>query len=128
MAMACSVRVLDGGTGHLMKDKGIIIPGLAEDYSFLASCLACVYQADLVVDVHWHYIEAGCTVITTNNFVATPYHMSCKEAISIGYLQVVQVRCPRRHVHLKPLALCSTSPPTHTAPVCRLQHGVLARR
>lgn len=85
-----STLVLDGGVGHLLKFKGIVIPRLPDDRSFLASCLACCFHPEQVIAVHREYIQAGCDVITTNSFVATPYHMQGVD-MGVDYLDVTRV-------------------------------------
>lgn len=78
-ARAVAVRamrsILDGGMGHLLKqDTSIRIEGLPYDEQSVASALACQHFPDAVVKAHRQYIDAGCTVLTTNSFSATPYH------------------------------------------------------
>ncbi|GAB4816181.1 hypothetical protein N2152v2_003227 [Parachlorella kessleri] len=72
------VLVLDGGTGHLLKAKGIeqLVPGLAYDQLFLAGTLANIHQPELVKEVHREYVVAGADVLTTNSFACTSYSLS----------------------------------------------------
>ena len=67
--------IMDGGMGHLLKDRGIRIPGLAIDQQFLAGALANLEHPEQVKAIHREYLEAGSRLVTTNNFVATPYYM-----------------------------------------------------
>jgi methionine synthase I (cobalamin-dependent) len=90
MAQRSRVTVLDGGMGHLIKQWGVVIPGLAYDQQFLAGCLACQEAPDTVVRAHRAYIEAGCDVITTNNFVATLYSLG-KVGKAAEHLQYCEV-------------------------------------
>lgn len=68
--------LLDGGLGHLLKEKGLRIPGLPYDQQFLAGVLANEAAPDAVKAAHAEYIAAGCRCITTNNFVATHFTLS----------------------------------------------------
>lgn len=66
------IKLLDGGMGHLIKQWGVAIPGLVVEQQFLAGCLAIQADPGTVLRAHTAYIEdAGCDIITTNNFVAT---------------------------------------------------------
>lgn len=62
--------------GHLLKERGITIPGLTYDQQFLATNLLNDTSPDTVTAVHKEYIKAGCDVITSNNFVATQYSLA----------------------------------------------------
>lgn len=77
MAAASHARVLDGGMGHLIKTSfNIDSLGLPFAAQFAASNLACLKAPEVVVSAHSAYIDAGCDMITTNNFVSTQYHFA----------------------------------------------------
>ena len=61
------VILLDGGMGHLLKQRGLLVPGLPYDQQFLAGAIANVEAADQIVAAHKEYINAGAEVITTNS-------------------------------------------------------------
>lgn len=84
------VTVLDGGMGHLIKQWGVVIPGLPYDQQFLAGCLAVEAAPDMVIRAHSAYIDAGCDVITTNNFVATEHSLQ-KVGKAAHHLQYCEV-------------------------------------
>mmetsp|Transcript_12346 Transcript_12346/g.37180 ORF Transcript_12346/g.37180 Transcript_12346/m.37180 type:complete len:305 (+) Transcript_12346:159-1073(+) len=70
---------LDGGTGHLLKERGVktSVAGHSKwGNSFLVPALANEDAPDAVREVHEEYIVAGCTVITANNFPCTPWGLS----------------------------------------------------
>lgn len=94
-----SLEVLDGGMGHLLKSTGQTIQGLPFAQQFLGSTLASLRCPEIVQEVHASYIKAGCDIITTNNFVATPYHFR-KLSFVADYLQVVEAaaRCAEEAV------------------------------
>jgi S-methylmethionine-dependent homocysteine/selenocysteine methylase len=67
------VTVLDGGMGHMLRRLGVVIEGeLGSQQRFLGVALANSEQPELVVAAHLAYIEAGATVITTNNYAVVP--------------------------------------------------------
>lgn len=70
-------RVLDGGMGHLIKTTfNIDSLGLPFAAQFAATNLACLKAPQVVISAHSAYVDAGCDVITTNNFVSTQYHFA----------------------------------------------------
>jgi methionine synthase I (cobalamin-dependent) len=87
-----AVTVLDGGMGHLLKqDKALRIEGLPYDEQSVASALACSQRPAAVTSAHKQYLDAGCTVLTTNSFSATPYHFK-RARRTESYVEVAQVR------------------------------------
>lgn len=72
---AKAIKLLDGGMGHLIKQWGVTIPDLPYEQQFLAGCLAVQADPATVTRAHTAYIDVGCDVITTNNFVATKYSL-----------------------------------------------------
>jgi methionine synthase I (cobalamin-dependent) len=85
------IVVLDGGMGHMIKAFCDIDRfGLPFERQGVAASLTCVRQPESVVRVHDQYIQAGCDVITSNSYSATPY---AYDGLSIGsdYISVVQV-------------------------------------
>jgi methionine synthase I (cobalamin-dependent) len=85
-----SVTVLDGGMGHLIKQWGVKIHGLAHEQQFLAGLLANEADPGTVIKGHSAYIQAGCHCITTNNFVATQHNLA-KVGRESDALRLVQV-------------------------------------
>jgi Homocysteine S-methyltransferase len=125
--------LLDGGMGHLLKqDKSLRIEGLPYDEQSVASAVACCYSPEAVIRAHQQYIDAGCNVITTNSFSATPYHFK-RARRSESYVDVAVVRSSARsssarlcsmadlHVHLPDSAHACRSN------ACRLQQSAHAR-
>mmetsp|Transcript_12364 Transcript_12364/g.40686 ORF Transcript_12364/g.40686 Transcript_12364/m.40686 type:complete len:315 (+) Transcript_12364:34-978(+) len=70
--------VLDGGFGHLLKERGA--------GSFRAAALANIEQPALVQELHSEYLRAGADCITTNNFVAVP---AVLDPISVPFTEAV---------------------------------------
>lgn len=62
--------LLDGSTGHELKERLGVLQ-TAED-SFSTAMFANIQQPELVTGIHAEYVEAGCNVLTTNSFTATP--------------------------------------------------------
>lgn len=71
-----SLLLLDGGTGHLLKEWGVRLPGLPIKQQFLAGVLANESDPHVVQRVHSTYIAAGSRCITTNSFVATRHSLA----------------------------------------------------
>jgi 5-methyltetrahydrofolate--homocysteine methyltransferase len=71
--------VLDGGTGHLLKSKGVEAlcegAGLGYDELFAAGSLANALAPQLVREVHDEYIAASAAVITANTFGCTRWSL-----------------------------------------------------
>lgn len=105
-----SIKLLDGGMGHLIKQWGVAIPGLAIEQQFLAGCLALRADPSTVLRAHKAYIEdAGCDIITTTNFVATLH--------SLGKVQKAQE-------HLR---YCQVGAAHPAVPCCVCACGALTR-
>ena len=90
--------VFDGGMGHLIKQKDLKLASLDGqqcDKFFLVGAYANVEQPSVVESLHLEFITAGATVITTNNFAATPWALTSigKEADLEMLLQVRYLRC-----------------------------------
>jgi Homocysteine S-methyltransferase len=131
------VTYLDGGMGHLLKSQGCVDSlNLPYDQQFLSSCLANIHAPQAVTAAHQAYLNAGCDVITSNSFVATPHHVS-KLGSDVDYLKLVAVRSLRMS-RSHPCSvtqcgvLCWASPlpagvcrPRHVAPERRL-HAIFA--
>lgn len=68
--------LLDGGTGHALKLRGVAskLAPETQDY-FMAGALANIESPETVVQVHRDFVDAGCDVITTNSYVATPFNV-----------------------------------------------------
>jgi len=65
--------ILDGGNGHLLRRLGVRIQGpIGSMERFLNVALANRDQPETVVRAHRTYLEAGSTVITTNNYSCVP--------------------------------------------------------
>jgi len=65
-----TITILDGGTGHELKQRGI-----SSDGSFFAGVLANERNQAMVEGVHCDFLNNGCDVVTTNSFVAVPLVM-----------------------------------------------------
>jgi len=65
-----TITILDGGTGHELKQRGI-----SSDGSFFAGVLANERNQVMVEGVHCDFLNNGCDVVTTNSFVAVPLVM-----------------------------------------------------
>mmetsp|Transcript_1120 Transcript_1120/g.2664 ORF Transcript_1120/g.2664 Transcript_1120/m.2664 type:complete len:186 (+) Transcript_1120:128-685(+) len=77
--MASSVLVLDGGMGHELKMRQVHV-GMEDQFLelsdfFLPGAFANRQRPDIVRSVHEEYIKSGAQIITTNNFVVTPYSL-----------------------------------------------------
>ncbi len=79
-----AVTILDGGIGHLLKQRGVQtrVRGTPLEQSFLASAYANEDDGDAVLAVHRDYVSAGASVLTANNFAVTvgsrlPTVLSC---------------------------------------------------
>ena len=68
-----AVTLLDGGVGHLLKERGVKtrITGTPLEQSFLSSAYANEDDAGAVLAVHRDYVNAGANVLTANNFAVT---------------------------------------------------------
>ena len=68
-----NVTILDGGIGHLLKERGVQtrVSGTPFEQSFLSSAYANEDAADAVRAMHGDYISAGADVLTANNFALT---------------------------------------------------------
>ncbi|GMH39696.1 hypothetical protein BSKO_07594 [Bryopsis sp. KO-2023] len=91
------ITIMDGGMGHLLKERGARTPGLNFDDQFLAGVLANAEQPDVVSGIHREYIRAGADVITTNNFVATKHSLG-KLGLDGRVVELTEAaaRCARR--------------------------------
>ena len=68
-----AVTILDGGIGHLLKERGAQtrLAGTALEQSFLTAAYANEDDSDAVLVVHRDYLNAGADVLTANNFAVT---------------------------------------------------------
>lgn len=99
-------HILDGGMGHLLKqDPALETFGLPYDQRFVAAALACIKCPEAVREAHVRYIDARCTVITTNSFTATPYHFK-RAGVTSDYLTVVKVCPAHTYFHSRLPSLC----------------------
>ena len=68
------IEILDGGMGHMIKRLGVSInagrKGSVERFSNIT--MANLINPGIVQNAHLAFLEAGCNVITTNNYAATP--------------------------------------------------------
>jgi homocysteine S-methyltransferase len=71
------ITMLDGGLGHLLKERKVETSAAGTDWSssFLVPALANVEAPGAVQQVHQDYISAGADVITVNNFPVTPWSL-----------------------------------------------------
>jgi hypothetical protein len=99
------ITVLDGGVGHLIKQWGVVIPDLPYDQQFLAGCLALKAAPETVLRAHAAYIDCGCDVITTNNFVATQFSL---DKVSKGSERTQYCQVSACHPSLLPAGLTSS--------------------
>jgi len=67
------VMIMDGGMGHLLKQKGIEITGqVGSMRRFLGVAVANHEQPDMVKQAHLDFIDAGAEIIITNNYACVP--------------------------------------------------------
>ena len=66
-----NVRILDGGMGQLLLEKGLVTMGTL----WSASALLDEKYHQLLIDTHLSYINAGADVITANTYASTPISM-----------------------------------------------------
>ena len=72
-AAAPAITVLDGGMGHELRRRGVVIEGpLGSQQRFLGVALANVEQPALVTAAHTGFLAAGAEIITTNNYAVVP--------------------------------------------------------
>ena len=82
--------------GHLLKQEAALHDlGLPYKEQFVSSVLASAKHSQAVVRAHQQYIDAGCSVITTNNFTATPYHFQ-RAGLRCSAAAITQVLPPNR--------------------------------
>ncbi|KAK9829908.1 hypothetical protein WJX72_008602 [[Myrmecia] bisecta] len=74
--MTSTLTLLDGGMGHLLKQRGVTEPGVTSEKFFLAGALANLSNPGVIKQAHREYIAAGAQIITTNNFVVTPWTLA----------------------------------------------------
>ena len=66
------VRILDGGMGQLLLEKGLVTMGTL----WSASALLDEKYHQLLIDTHLSYINAGADVIVTNTFSCRKYRLT----------------------------------------------------
>ena len=66
------VRILDGGMGQLLLDKGLKPKGTL----WAATALIDKKYHQLIVDAHLDFIKSGAEIIVTNNFAARRVRLS----------------------------------------------------
>ena len=68
-----NLTILDGGIGHLLKERGVQtrVASTPLCQSFLTSAYANEDDDDAVMAVHRDYLHAGADVLTANNFALT---------------------------------------------------------
>jgi len=82
--------LLDGGMGHQLRRMGVRIEGeVGSKRRFLGVATANENNPQLVTDAHLAYIDAGCEVITTNNYAVTPYILQQSVEMQGGSMDVV---------------------------------------
>ena len=70
---AQSPHILDGGMGHLLRRKGVLVSGaIGSMERFLNVALANRNQKETVRESHLEFLRAGANVITTNNYACVP--------------------------------------------------------
>ena len=68
-----AVIVLDGGMGHELRRRGVVIEGvLGTMERFSKVAMANVDAPEIVVAAHAAYLKAGADVITTNSYACVP--------------------------------------------------------
>ena len=66
-----SIKILDGGMGQLLLEKGVISMGTL----WSASALLEKKYHQILVDAHLSYINAGSDIIVTNTFSCRKYRL-----------------------------------------------------
>jgi S-methylmethionine-dependent homocysteine/selenocysteine methylase len=67
------MTVMDGGMGHLLRQKGIEIKGaIGSTERFLGVAMANIDQPELVREAHEDFLKAGAQVIITNSYACIP--------------------------------------------------------
>jgi len=75
--------LLDGGNGHLLRRLGIRVKGqIGSMERFLNVALANRNEPSTVMRAHKAYLDAGATVITTNNYSCVPAALELAESSS----------------------------------------------
>ena len=72
--MSQHMYILDGGMGHMIKRLGVTIDGaqIGSIQRFHNITMANLIEPELVQSAHIAFLEAGCNIITTNNYAAVP--------------------------------------------------------
>lgn len=96
-----AVTILDGGIGHLLKQRNVRTRIADTDFSssFLVAAFANIDAPDAVRDIHREYIDVGSDVITVNNFPLTAWSLGRvqQESLTLSSLTHVSRRgttCP----------------------------------
>jgi len=64
---------MDGGMGHMLRRLGVEISGpIGSQQRFLGVALANVEKPEVVVEAHAAFLNAGASVIITNNYAVVP--------------------------------------------------------
>ncbi len=79
-----SITYCDGGMGTLLQARGLKAGEMPERWG--------TEHADVVVDLHARYLEAGCNIITTNSFGANLVKYSLSELKKIIPASIENVR------------------------------------
>lgn len=106
-----ALTILDGGIGHLLKQRNVRTRIADTDFasSFLVAAFANIDAPDAVRDIHRDYIDAGCDVITANNFPLTAW--------SLGRVQ--QASALSRLTHVSRHGTTCLVPPSPKVPYMR---------
>ena len=91
------ITILDGGTGRELEKQGASIdPPLWSANAFFS-------DPDIIKKVHISFIDAGASVITTNTYALTRYHLSnadkLKDQIKLLDMAYIQAKQARTETH-----------------------------
>ena len=91
------IIILDGGTGRELEKQGASIdPPLWSANAFFS-------DPDIIKKVHKSFIDAGASVITTNTYALTRYHLSnadkLKDQIKLLDMAYIQAQVARTETH-----------------------------
>ena len=78
---------LDGGMGTLLQDKGLMPGELPERWNMT--------HADIVMDIHKAYYDAGSNVVSTNTFGANSLKFDDEELKAIIFAAAENVKAAR---------------------------------
>ncbi len=82
--MPSTLRILDGGMGQLLGDRGV------STHDDLWSARALLEDPDAVLGAHAEYLAAGASIITTNTYSTVPSYLA-KAGMADRYVELTEL-------------------------------------